>query len=60
MGGGAVPGGGVVKRKGGKDQEEKGREGSEERGPAVWGFKDAEFAARKGSVTEAEERLRGP
>ena len=29
------------------------------RGTVVWGFKDTEFAARMGSVTEAGEKLRG-
>ncbi len=47
--------------KGGRTRGRRGgMGGGGEGGPAVWGFKDAEFAARKGSVTEAEDRLRGP
>ncbi len=47
-------------KRGGQEGAGDAGGGRGEGGPAVWGFKDTEFAARKGSVTEAEERLRGP
>ncbi len=49
------------KERGGGKGRRRGRgRGEGGGGPAVWGFKDTELAARKGSVTEAEDRLRGP